>query len=319
MANIEYNQYSWVTSTEKQDGCNWESVFSCDDDCNSSKRRRIDHKEATSEFEQNVPQYFDLQPLELPLEPSADGSEEDVAQYFGLQPKELSLETFIFGVACKNLVEEKIDTSPSWEDFFQFMVSQNPDVVTEPDAVKGPNVSTTPRKAYNVRRESSIVVKDSKIRYFCTKCTETFSTLRGLKNHQNTHKFRSTTATRSPRISYRSEPRQQPNPIHKKEFTCPRCERGFNIKGDRLVHLVTESCVRADRYLRRVTGGWECTYCDKIFNSRDYAERHVRANHEAGRRLQCPVCKEDFTGFKGNVLVRHVINRHPEYLDDLDS
>ena len=163
------------------------------------------------------------------------------------------------GVACKNLVEEKIDTSPSWEDFFQFMVSQNPDVVTEPDAVKGPNVSTTPRKAFNVRHKSSIVVKDSKIRYFCTKCTETFSTLRGLKNHQNTHKFRSTTATRSPRISYRSEPRQQPNPIHKKEFTCPRCERGFNIKGDRLVHLVTESCVRADRYLRLVTGGWECT------------------------------------------------------------
>ena len=199
------------------------------------------------------------------------------------------------------------------------MVSQNPDVVTEPDAVKDPIVSTTPRKAYNSRRESSIVVKDSKIRYFCTKCIENFSTLRGLKNHQNTHKFRSTTATRSPRISYRSEPRQQPNPIHKKEFTCPRCERSFCIKGDRLVHLVTESCVRADRYLRRVTGGWECTYCDKIFNSRDYAERHVRANHEAGRRLQCPVCKEDFTGFKGNVLVRHVINRHPEYLDELDS
>ena len=61
-----------------------------------------------------------------------------------------------------------------------------------------------------------------------------------------------------------------------------------------------------------VTGGGKCTTCDKMFNSRDYAEQHVRANCEAGCRLQCPVCKKYFTDLKRTVIVEDVISRHPE-------
>lgn len=295
MANSESNTLSCVTSPSIYDACYWESVFPCDDDGKpSSKRRRIDHEETAGDVKQNAPLYHDLENTFAPV----------------IHSLEFLLEPFAFSLDNKDLDEEKVDSSPSWEDFFQYMVSQEPELVTVPDTVEDINVSPKPRQANRGRLESSVVVKGSKIRYSCSKCTTTFSTQIGVKNHMKTHK--------ASKINYSSGHCMQPIQVYKKSFICPRCERGFSIKGDRLVHLVSESCIRADRYLRRVTGGWECTSCDKLFNSRDQAERHVRANHEAGRKLQCPVCKDDFTGFKGNALVRHVQDMHPEYLEELN-
>ena len=102
--------------------------------------------------------------------------------------------------------------------------------------------------------------------------------------------------------------------VHK-PFVCPLCERGFSIKLDSLVHLVTEACTRADRSLRRVTGGWECISCDKGYSSRDLSERHTRS-HENDQGISCPVCRKDFTGYKGTLL-NHVKDTHPEYFDNL--
>ena len=51
----------------------------------------------------------------------------------------------------------------------------------------------------------------------------------------------------------------------------------------------------------------------------DCAEQHVGVSREGGCRLQCPVCKDDFTDLKGNVFEEHVIIWHPEYRNYLDS
>ena len=100
-----------------------------------------------------------------------------------------------------------------------------------------------------------------------------------------------------------------------KPFPCPRCDRGFKYPSDRLIHFVTERCLHADRDLRKVTDGWVCTRCDNgiIMEDRGYAERHAH-QHQTGKRHICPVCKVDYHGKKGHILMKHVLNNHPEYL-----
>ena len=99
-----------------------------------------------------------------------------------------------------------------------------------------------------------------------------------------------------------------------KPFPCTRCNRGFSHPSDRVIHMVTEACLRADRILRKVSYGWECTLCDSgVMEDREHAERHAR-QHEAGKGLFCPVCRECFQGKKGHALVKHVRDNHPEYL-----
>ena len=133
-------------------------------------------------------------------------------------------------------------------------------------------------------------------------CSKTFQTKGGLRRHlSKIHKITSTPSFMIDR------------PTTQKQFYCPICGRSFVVKQDLHVHQVTQACIRADRLLRRFTGGWKCTSCDKNFNSRDLAERHTRT-HEFGRGMFCPVCSENFTGFKGNVLLKHVKVQHPNFL-----
>ena len=82
--------------------------------------------------------------------------------------------------------------------------------------------------------------------------------------------------------------------------------------------MVTEACIRADRFfIRTETGGWECSSCDSgVFMSRDKAERHAR-QHQTGQELICPVCHINFQGKKSNVLVKHVKENHHEYMQNL--
>ena len=323
MANCVFNEDSWVTSSNINDAAYWESVFPCDQDCRSAnkrrridyeeidepsycesvftldsnlaaKRRRIDQENAAYEANiwtvQTIPQYCELQPAFAPFVNSLEFLSEPLT--FGINAKKQELE------------DEKVDHSPTWEDFFQFMVSQDAALATEQDIVSVPIVS--PRLVRGKREESSMVVKGSQIRYSCTICTKTFPTNRGLKLHLHSHKTKPVLNKSSTRDRCSPEQHKQYNPVSNKPFTCPLCDRGFSINQDRLVHLVTEACTRANKYLTCVTGGWDCNSCNKSFISRDQGERHVRSNHEAGRGLPCPICPEDFTGFKGHVLVRHV-------------
>ena len=102
-----------------------------------------------------------------------------------------------------------------------------------------------------------------------------------------------------------------------KPFSCNRCSRGFSHPTDRIVHMVTEVCVRAGRYIRRTAQGWECSACDSgVFESREQAERHAR-QHETGRGLACPVCQTNYQGQKAHVLVKHVRECHPEYMQSI--
>ena len=136
----------------------------------------------------------------------------------------------------------------------------------------------------------------------CSMCYKTFQTKGGLRRHlSKIHKITSTPSLMIDR------------PTIQKHFYCPFCGRSFVGKHDLHVHQVTQACIRADRLLRRFTGGWKCTSCDKNFDSRDLAERHTRT-HEFGRGMFCPVCNENFTGSKGHVLVKHVKAQHPNFL-----
>ena len=102
-----------------------------------------------------------------------------------------------------------------------------------------------------------------------------------------------------------------------KPYSCNRCGRGFSHPTDRIVHMVTEVCIRAERYIRRTGQGWECVSCESgSFESREMADRHAR-QHETGKGLSCPVCKINYQGQKAHVLIKHVRECHPEYMDNL--
>ena len=161
----------------------------------------------------------------------------------------------------------------------------------------------------------------------CLLCSCSYSRIYMLRKHVNKAHLHHETQQNS-RTSISDIHSKVPNkePVNhaaakKPPYTCPRCERSFSIKQDRLIHIVTQSCTRADRFLRwdNITCGWECTSCDGakvFFNSRDKAERHTR-NHVHGCMISCPVCQEDFTGYKGNILLKHIRGTHPQYLQDL--
>ena len=301
------------------DALYWESIFPCDEELKPAlKKRRLDYDDAV-----NVPQYCEMQ---CPYEPV------------------LRMEDIQFApILIANDNSEKMkDPSPTWEDFCLYIASEDPALVTDPSIAtmaepfifSASVTSSEPRRDRRTRTESSVVVVGDKIRYSCHLCTKTFPTNRGLSIHLHSHKTQqnksptSKVQTKSPKtrqsntavfdspVQKRFSPKAVFDSPAQKRFSCPLCERSFGINQDRLVHLVTGACTRADRFLRRITSGWECTTCDKVFDSRDQAERHTRT-HVSGQRLSCPVCAGDFTGCKGNVLVKHVKDRHPHYFEDL--
>ena len=336
MANCVHIEDSFATSSSIVDASYWENVFPCDDGNSrtANKRRHIDNEDVADETGvwtlQNNPQYYELQATKrrrIDHGDIADGTSfwtiQNKRQYYDLQTPFAHMaqsvdnicEPFTFEMDVKQQeLEKMVDTSPTWEDFFQFIVSQEPVLATEPDMITDTVliVSPKPRRA---QEESCMVVKGSKIRYECSICTRDFPSKRGLKIHFHSHKVRPTINQSLPMVHHSPE---QPQHLHtgSKPYPCPLCDRGFSVNQDRLVHLVTETCTRADRYLKCVSGGWECTSCKKQFSSHDQARRHIRT-HESGREMRCPVCQEDFTGVKVHALVRHVKDRHPEYLDDL--
>ena len=291
------------------DAVYWESIFPCDEELKPAlKKRRLDYDDAV-----NVPQYCEMQ---CPYEPV-------------LRPQDIIFAPILNDtIIASDISETKKDPSPTWEDFCLYIASEDPALVTDPSIVtvtepftfSASVTSPEPRRDRRTRTESSVVVVGSKIRYSCHMCTKTFPTNRGLSIHLHSHK---TQQNKSPisKVQTKSPKWRQSNkavfdsPVQKR-FSCPLCERSFGINQDRLVHLVTGACTRADRFLRRITSGWECTTCDKVFDSRDQAERHTRT-HVSGHMLSCPVCIGDFTGCKGNVLVKHVKDKHPHYFEDL--
>ena len=308
----------WTTSLCMSDARYWEAVFPCDEEHKPAlKKRRID---------------FDVEAVD---KTNFTHSEEYNPQYWELQrsyASALRLQDILFAPIIDELKGKQFNfndndtllkqTEPSstWDDFFKYMVSQDPAIATESVTFTAPEASPEPRRDRRHSTHSNVVVMGTKIRYSCHLCTKTFPTNRGLKLHLHSHRTKLNTTSTSrvhPKSPQWKQINIEPFDRHvKKSFTCPLCDRGLGINQDRLVHLVSQACTRADRFLRRVTGGWECTTCDKVFDSRDQAERHTRT-HESGRMIACPVCQEDFTGCKGNVIVKHVKERHPTYFDDI--
>ena len=303
--------YTWVSSLGMSDATYWESVFPCEEEFEPAlKRQRLNNEDAKVHNNHfgcavNLPKFFELA----------------TSKTIGKVEKVISAppNNYIKPNLDEIKPEEHQVMSPTWDDFFKYMVCQDPDLVTEPITFKAPVTSTKQRRKVGSEASSNMVVIGTKVRYSCYMCSKTFSTSRGLKLHLHSHRSHKNNMQSSSRAS---RPKVEANleynhhrPVHK-AFTCPLCERGFNIRQDLLVHIVTQACTRADRFLRRVTKGWECTSCDKLFDNRNQAECHTRT-HTSGRGLNCPECHEDFTGYKGNILVKHVKERHPGYFDDL--
>jgi len=291
------------------DAVYWESIFPCDEELKPAlKKRRLDYNNSI-----NYPQYCELQCPNKPVLQS-----QDVLFAPILNDK----------IIANNISGKQKDPSPTWEDFCHYIASQDPALITDPAIVTVAEpvtftasvISSEPRRDRRIQTQSSVVVVGSKIRYSCHMCTKTFPTNRGLKIHLHSHRNQQQNTPLSELQTNSTKWKQINKSVLErsvqKSFTCPLCERGFGINQDRLVHLVTEACTRADRFLRRISSGWECTSCEKAYSSRDLAERHTRT-HVSGHMLSCPVCRDDFTGCKGNVLVKHVKGRHPQYFEDL--
>ena len=155
---------------------------------------------------------------------------------------------------------------------------------------------------------------------YCHLCEKSYESSYKLKLHMNAHtgerpfvcEFCGKGFARGPNLNAHRR-------VHtgEKPFTCNRCSRGFSHPSDRIVHMVTEVCVRAGRYIRCTSQGWECTSCDSgVFESREQADRHAR-QHETGKGLACPVCQNNYQGQKAHVLVKHVRECHPEYMSSI--
>lgn len=252
-------------------------LFHCDEDLQpATKKRRLDHQYAENVQTRSLRSApSQLQSYDLDSSPASVHPKWELCDSFTHEDEVHVTNT---NIRIDNS-QEQLDPSPT-----PFVM----EAVTITDTV--PSLIFTEGK--------------TKIRISCSMCSKTFHTRSGMikhlrKIHQN--------ATTSPSRPNPDRPKAQ------KGISCPLCERGFTSKQDLHVHQVTQACTRADRLLRRITGGWSCTICDKIFNSRNHAERHTRT-HEHGRGMLCPVCSEDFTGCKGNVLVKHVKEQHPTFL-----
>ena len=175
-----------------------------------------------------------------------------------------------------------------------------------------PNARAAPGPSRK-RRSSGPKAKNN----YCHLCEKSYESSYKLKLHMNAHtgerpfvcEFCGKGFARGPNLNAHRR-------VHtgEKPFTCNRCSRGFSHPSDRIVHMVTEVCVRAGRYIRCTGQGWECTSCDSgVFESREQADRHAR-QHETGKGLACPVCQNNYQGQKAHVLVKHVREYHPEYM-----
>ena len=102
-----------------------------------------------------------------------------------------------------------------------------------------------------------------------------------------------------------------------KPYPCTQCLQGFSNSNDRAIHMVTESCLPAERFIRRTGQGWECTRCEQeVSLSRDQAELHAQ-QHQDDKGLYCPVCHIKFRRCNPNILVKHVREHHQEYMKSL--
>ena len=300
--------YSWVSSIGISDAEFWESVFPCKDEFETAhKKRRLINEDAEVQYEEktNVPQYSDLTNSY-----TTSKVESSTCSYFKNAVEQTTFE---------REPENKHDSSHTWEDFFKYMECQEPELVTEPFVFKAPTTISKERQNVGKDTPSRMVVVGADVRYSCHLCSKTFRTNRGLKLHVHSHRsdkknMQSVLKASSPKSESNHKYNHHRTAI--KPHACPLCDRGFKIRQDLQVHVVTGACTRADRFLRRVTKGWECTSCDKLFDDRNRAECHTRT-HTYGHRVNCPVCHMDFTGCKGNILVRHVKELHPGYFEDL--
>ena len=138
----------------------------------------------------------------------------------------------------------------------------------------------------------------------CDLCTKSFENNSQLKLHMNTHigikPFICDTCgkcfTQKPNLI---QHRRTHSPAG---YSCPSCDRSFCQPGDRLVHVLTRACIRANRHLQQTPEGeWHCVSCgDKTFVTKNQAERHAR-QHEIEKGLLCPVCGQNFQGQKPNM------------------
>ena len=175
------------------------------------------------------------------------------------------------------------------------------------------------------RRRCSSAVKRSGA-YVCEVCGKSYMHYQILKNHMRLHTDGVVNASGSYVCKVCDKSFKEYNHltnhsrIHTlaKRSTCSRCDKFFTLPRDKIVHMVTEVCIRADRYLRRIGEGWSCTCCNAgPFESRDKAVRHTR-KHETGKGLSCPVCSTGYQGQKVGVLVKHVRDCHAEYIASLN-
>ena len=304
------NDYSWISSLEMSDSTYWESVFPCKKEFEPApKKQRLNIEDeniniSSSVCKIDIPEYFDL----------TTSRTEHV---------EKNICTSFFNIVDNNPNENESgkhqDISPTWDDFCKYMECQETDLFKDNSTSQSPMTTTKERRKDGNRASSNMVVIGDKVRYSCSLCTKTFPTSRGQKLHLHSHRthkknIQSSSRSSRPQVELKQEYNHQR--IENKPFKCPLCERGFNIRQDLYVHIVSGACTRADRFLRRVTNGWECNSCDKLFDSRNKAECHTRT-HTYGSSITCPVCSKDFTGCKGNIVVKHVKERHPGYFDEL--
>ena len=128
------NTYTMVSSLGLSDSTYWEAVFPCNEEFEPVHKRQRSSNEVEKDqisyfgYSVNIPQYFELIPS------ISSGQEEK-----GVCDNINNVEKLTNG---DNIPKDCQDSSPSWHDFYKFMVCQEPELVTEPFTFEVPVKST---------------------------------------------------------------------------------------------------------------------------------------------------------------------------------
>ncbi|KAJ2938658.1 hypothetical protein O0L34_g11985 [Tuta absoluta] len=90
--------------------------------------------------------------------------------------------------------------------------------------------------------------------------------------------------------------------VHFRNFICDVCDTGY----------VTRELLYRHKLRHRVTLT-SCTFCDKVFSSKQRADQHMKTVHFNSKRYKCPDCDERFVEF--NMKLRHMQKAHSKSME----
>ena len=148
----------------------------------------------------------------------------------------------------------------------------------------------------SVKTFGKFPVQSYECKYECDQCDKTFTEMRKLREHLQTHnEIRLLQCGLCDKAFQRKSHLVEHLRIHtgEKPFKCDQCDRAFTHKGNLTQHLRTHSGEKP----------FQCDHCDRAFTQKGDLTQHLRT-HSGEKPFQCDQCDKAFAR-KSN-LIQHL-------------